>query len=1343
MAETVVEILAKFRAETAEFNRKLTEVQGELSKMRDGVTQSASDMSNSFGVFESAANKAAVAAGTFAAVAGGALIAMGVQSFNAASRVDELDVALQAVGWSTGKGYEALQDAALAVKAMGIEMEIAQKSVLKYAQNNLDLASASKVARVAQDLAVIGGVNSSDAYDRLTHAIITGRSEVLKSVGIQKSAGQAYADYAREIGKTTKQLTYQEKQAAVLNLVLKEGERVAGTYEAAMTSPGKVLRSFARITNELQVAMGSALIKAFGPMILQTYELYKNLVKLVSEGGRFYPVIQTIGAVLTNLATPLTNALQKAVEFTKGLNGVAKSADEAKTRAEGLVPFMERLGTEMQRFLPVLAAVSAALATFGGQNLLKQVPILGSFLGAFNPFLVGLTVLIALSPKLRTAFMDLLESLKPLIPVFLTVGAVIVDVLNIALNYAAVAITALSKAITFSIEFVKRYATVFKILAGVFGIVTVAIMAYLLQVKILNAYTAITNFLFNKKTGVLARLTLAWKKLNLVMKMNPVGLIIAGVTALIAGFVILWNNSEAFRKIIIAVGKAGVTGIGALIQVIGQLAVGLIKINTGPLRLLLKGLDLLGVDAAGKALRGMDNMTENVGKFFQDAGEKVKGFADKLDGLEKKRFKLPKFDSEFKMPKFDEKGLFKGLGKFGGEDEEGVNATGLTDAAIKAQDALRSVVQKYNDFINNDFMPGFTKGGEAARDTIIKGLDMLKNVFDEKGKGLKGAALKSLQDRFYAINEQVRSFIPQAMEIADAFKEVTDALEKAQDELEAAIKDRNEASAQIGLLFAMPFGEPSRIQRAMGATTATVDSIISQYDEIIALVEKRFIGIDPKKKDSLVEYLKNQTQGLVDLANERAKLVDNLVELRRKQEDALQMRATGADSLLEMFSSTFGRPSEWNNALIGAEATVDSIASLYDRLVTAVNNRYAGFDEASRNTMLEYIKKETQAIYALAIERESAVRVLEQAQNSLQDILEEQKSFESALQGRIKGFFGAITDLTDKDSEAVIRVIKTANGLVITQVKESGSGIDKLMKQMQERLTSIRNFARNAEALLAKGLNPEYIRELLEAGPEAAASTLEALAGASGSQISAINSMFQEVRSISGGLSSRFGTAFYGSGVAAAQGIVTGAKSQLQFLDNQMKQIADGMAEVLKPLLNKNFKDLGTDAIAALVKADEDRLKNIDDQMAIFVAAIDTALTPLRTLGADVGDDLIQGTIDALKKKQLELANLMATIAASISGPMAQAAGSIGMVIAQLAALDAAKKLYAESSFTDTGVVTPTPTFTPDSKKDVDNSINISGDVVLKLNEPVSGVDLNAVDQFVDKFWLSVNARNR
>lgn len=56
-------------------------------------------------------------------------------------------------------------------------------------------------------------------------------------------------------------------------------------------------------------------------------------------------------------------------------------------------------------------------------------------------------------------------------------------------------------------------------------------------------------------------MALGQRALNLAMRANPIGLIITGLTALAAGVVYLWKNSETFRNIVLAVWSAVKDGI--------------------------------------------------------------------------------------------------------------------------------------------------------------------------------------------------------------------------------------------------------------------------------------------------------------------------------------------------------------------------------------------------------------------------------------------------------------------------------------------------------------------------------------------------------------------------------------------------------------------------------------------------------------------------------------------------------------------------------------------------------------------------------------------------------------
>lgn len=435
----VGDLTVTLSAQVNEFNRRM---QSAASSFQ-GLTQSAQQAEQSVSSFERATKSAAVAAGAF--VASGMFMAK--QSFAVAASASELEVAMGAIEDSMGLAGGSINEAALAVRSKGIEMAEAQRIAISFAQANLDLAQASDVARAAQDLAVLSQSNSTETAMRLTYAIQTGNSRMLRSVGIQKYASEAYDEYAAQVGKTVEQLTQIERQQAITNMVLEEAANVAGVYSAAMTEPGKVLRSFPRLLNDMQLAFGEVLLDGFGPVIKAAYDLTKQLSLSVREGGAFASLLENLRGSFVVLLDPLTLFLNNLTEGVKTLNETGFS--------------LSNLSAEFERIAPMIAGAGSALALFAGSNLLKMIPGLGQLagmIGAKGPIALGLAVLVGTSPELRASFIKLAKAAEPLAVAAGRLAEAMGEVLIGALGNAIEITGALVVAITPVIEALASFA---------------------------------------------------------------------------------------------------------------------------------------------------------------------------------------------------------------------------------------------------------------------------------------------------------------------------------------------------------------------------------------------------------------------------------------------------------------------------------------------------------------------------------------------------------------------------------------------------------------------------------------------------------------------------------------------------------------------------------------------------------------------------------------------------------------------------------------------------------------------------------------------------------------------
>jgi len=233
-----------------------------------------------------------------------------------AARTETLGVAMNAVSKATGTSTDVLREQEKILKKQGITTQEARRTLTLFMQSQLDVAQASKIARVAQDLAVISGENSSVTTARLTEAIATMNPMLLRQVGIVKNSEEIFDTYGKTIGKTGRDLTETEKKQALLNLILKEGEKVAGTYEASMGTAGKKLGSLSRHVEEAFNTIGNFFLPAFGRAIDATTAFFKAIQKDNLE--KWLRMIKENTWVVAVIAGAILGALVPAIVAATG-----------------------------------------------------------------------------------------------------------------------------------------------------------------------------------------------------------------------------------------------------------------------------------------------------------------------------------------------------------------------------------------------------------------------------------------------------------------------------------------------------------------------------------------------------------------------------------------------------------------------------------------------------------------------------------------------------------------------------------------------------------------------------------------------------------------------------------------------------------------------------------------------------------------------------------------------------------------------------------------------------------------------------------------------------------------
>ena len=238
-----------------------------------------------------------------------------VESAQLNARFETMGVVMDRVGRNAGYSATQMREWELSLRKTGIAMIEARTTMTRMAQAQLDLSKTSELARIAQDAAVIGGINSSEAFERMIHGIQSSQTEILRTIGINVNFQQSYENLARELKINAAQLTETQKAQARMNSVLEYGSRIAGVYEESMGTAGKQMQSMKRYVDDLKVKFGEVFNHTLTDIVFGLSGHLKNAnteLDEMSSNGQIEEWARSVQLLFTGMAEALNSTVTAA-----------------------------------------------------------------------------------------------------------------------------------------------------------------------------------------------------------------------------------------------------------------------------------------------------------------------------------------------------------------------------------------------------------------------------------------------------------------------------------------------------------------------------------------------------------------------------------------------------------------------------------------------------------------------------------------------------------------------------------------------------------------------------------------------------------------------------------------------------------------------------------------------------------------------------------------------------------------------------------------------------------------------------------------------------------------------
>lgn len=358
-ATSGIESLEKHSQKANQDLSNLADATKQATQTQKEMEQSSSSLGGAVSSLSGLWIKAASAVGAYFAI--DAIKDHIIEVTRLAGRYEELGIVMETAGRNAGYSAQEMNSMEQALRKQGIGAMEARDALTNLATANIDLSKASEMARAAQDLAVVGHTNSSEAFQRMIYGIKSGQTEILRTMGLNVSFEEGYKALAAQLGKTTESLDQNEKTQARVNIVLQEASKYTGIYEASMSSAEKQMGSLKRYIDDYKIAFGEAFQPAYLEIVKTLTSFFKDLRDTVSDPG-FQEMAKQMGLAFSNMftialemaknmATTLPTIISLVNEFVTAIAGyMGVGVSDTQMSIDRLTEQREEIGKTIEEF---------------------------------------------------------------------------------------------------------------------------------------------------------------------------------------------------------------------------------------------------------------------------------------------------------------------------------------------------------------------------------------------------------------------------------------------------------------------------------------------------------------------------------------------------------------------------------------------------------------------------------------------------------------------------------------------------------------------------------------------------------------------------------------------------------------------------------------------------------------------------------------------------------------------------------------------------------------------------------------------------------------------------------